>query len=425
MGCQMNLADSESLARQLLAAGFEEAPELERADITVLNTCVVRQVSEDKVYSKLHELRAWKTPERTLAITGCIVGKAGEALKERFTHLDAVVPIGRYEPFLADLEARYDYALGEPLPAAGRTAISHFVNVVQGCDHNCTFCIVPTVRGREVHVPLRTVLESCRQAVAEGAREVVLLGQNVDDYRDPDGEGGLAALVRQAAGIPGLKRVRFMTSHPQDLEMELLNVMAGSPVVAHELQLPVQSGDDVVLKRMARGYKVERYREIVSSARSLMPDIGLYTDVIVGFPGETEAQFLNTRRLLEEIEFDVVHLAQYSPRPGTHAGERWPDDVPAEEKRRRINDLLTLQRQIAGRRTARWLGRRVEVLVEGADELGRPYGRNRQGKRVVVKREASGRPAGGSPPLHIEPGELVDVLVEEASPGQLAGIVAA
>jgi tRNA-2-methylthio-N6-dimethylallyladenosine synthase len=413
IGCQMNLADSESLSRQLLAAGYREAPDLERADVAILNTCVVRQTSEDKVYSKLHELRRWKTPERTIAVTGCIVRKEGDALRERFPHLDAVVPIGEYQPFLAELEARYDYAMGEPLPAAGRTAISHYVNVIQGCDHNCTFCIVPRVRGREVHAPLPRVLAECRQAVADGAREVVLLGQNVDDYHDPGGAGGLAALVREVERIPDLRRVRFMTSHPQDLEMELLDVMAASPVVAHELQLPVQSGDDVVLKRMARGYKVERYREIVARARALMPDLGLCTDVIVGFPGESEEQFLNTRRLLEEVEFDVVHLAQYSPRPGTHAGERWADDVPGDEKRRRINDLLALQRQIAGRRTARWLGRTVEVLVEGSDELGRPYGRNRQGKRVVVKR------------ARVEPGELVRVLVEEASAGQLAGPPAA
>ncbi|HEY7200567.1 MAG TPA: MiaB/RimO family radical SAM methylthiotransferase [Candidatus Dormibacteraeota bacterium] len=412
IGCQMNLADSESLARQLLAAGYREAPDLERADIAILNTCVVRQASEDKVHSKLHELRRWKTPARTIAVTGCIVRKSGDELRERFPHLDAVVPIGDYEPFLADLEARYDYAMGEPLPVAGRTGISHYVNVIQGCDHNCTFCIVPKVRGREVHVPMPRVLAECRRAVAEGAREIVLLGQNVDDYHDPVSGGGLAALVREVERIPGLRRVRFMTSHPQDLEMELLDAMASSPVIAHELQLPIQSGDDAVLKRMARGYKVERYREIVARARALMPDLGLYTDVIVGFPGETEQQFLSTRRLLEEVEFDVVHLAQYSPRPGTHAGERWPDDVPAEEKRRRINDLLALQREIAGRRTARWLGRTVEVLVEGADELGRPFGRNRQGKRVIVKR------------ARVEPGDLVDVLVEEATPGQLAGPLA-
>ena len=409
----MNLADSESLARHLLAAGYREAPDLERADIAILNTCVVRQASEDKVYSKLHELRQWKTPDRTIAVTGCIVRKEGEGLRDRFKQVDAVVPIGEYQPFLADLEARYDYAMGEPLPLSGRTGISHYVNVIQGCDHNCTFCIVPKVRGREVHVPMPVVLSQCRQAVAEGAREVVLLGQNVDDYHDPGGGGGLAALVRGVGSIHGLKRVRFMTSHPQDLEIELLQVMAETPVVAHELQLPVQSGDDVVLKRMARGYKVDRYREIVGRARTLMPDLGLYTDIIVGFPGETEEQFLNTRRLLEEMQFDVVHLAQYSPRPGTHAGDRWADDVPVEEKRRRINDLLALQREIAGRRTARWIGRTVEVLVEGADELGRPYGRNRQGKRVVVKRART------------QPGELVSVLVEEASPGQLAGSVAA
>jgi tRNA-2-methylthio-N6-dimethylallyladenosine synthase len=409
----MNLADSESLARQLLAAGYREAPNLERADIAILNTCVVRQASEDKVYSKLHELRRWKSPERTIAITGCIVRKAGEELRARFPHLDAVVPIGDYQPFIEDLEARYDYALGEPLPPAGRTGVSHYVNVIQGCDHNCTFCIVPKVRGREVHVPMPRVLAECRRVVGEGAREVVLLGQNVDDYRDPGGRGGLAALVAEVERIDGLKRVRFMTSHPQDLELELLEVMARSTVVAHELQLPVQSGDDRVLKRMARGYRVDRYREIVERARRLMPDLGLYTDVIVGFPGETEEMFLSTRRLLEEVEFDVVHLAQYSPRPGTHAGERWADDVPAAEKRRRINDLLALQRQIAGRRTARWLGRTVEVLIEGGDELGRPYGRNRQGKRVLVKR------------ARLEPGDLVNVLVEEASPGQLAGTLAA
>jgi tRNA-2-methylthio-N6-dimethylallyladenosine synthase len=409
----MNLADSESLSRQLLAAGYVEAPDLERADIAVLNTCVVRQASEDKVYSKLHELRGWKTPERTIALTGCLVAKEGEELRRRFPHLDAVVPIGDYAPFLGELGARYDWALGEPLPVAGRTGISHYVNVIQGCDHNCTFCIVPRVRGREVHVPMDRVLAECRQAASDGAREVVLLGQNVDDYRDPRGRGGLAALVRQVEQVEGLKRVRFMTSHPQDLEIELLEVMASSARIAHELQLPVQSGDDRVLKRMARGYQVRHYRALVERARRLMPDLGLYTDVIVGFPGESEEMFQNTRRLLREIEFDVVHLAQYSPRPGTFAAGRWPDDVSADEKRRRINDLLTLQRDIAGRRTRRWIGRTAEVLVEGADELGRPYGRNRQGKRVVVKH------------ARVAPGEMVEVLIEEATPGQLVGTMAA
>jgi tRNA-2-methylthio-N6-dimethylallyladenosine synthase len=409
----MNLADSESLARQLLAAGYVEAPDIEAADIAVLNSCVVRQASEDKVYSKLHELRAWKTPDRTIALTGCLVRKEGEALKQRFPHLDAVVPIGEYGPFLGELSTRYDWAQGEPLPVAGRTGVSHYVNVIQGCDHNCTFCIVPRVRGREVHAPMERVLAECRKAVEDGAREVVLLGQNVDDYRDPAGGGGLASLVRAVQELDGLRRVRFMTSHPQDLESELLEVMASSSKVAHELQLPVQSGDDWILKRMARGYQVRHYRAIVERARQLMPDLGLYTDVIVGFPGETDEMFLNTRRLMEELEFDVVHLAQYSPRPGTFAQGRWPDDVSAEEKKRRINDLLALQRGIAGRRAQRWIGRTAEVLVEGADELSRSYGRNRQGKRVVVKR------------AQVAPGELVEVLIEEATPGQLAGRLAA
>ncbi len=409
----MNSADSESLARRLLAAGYVE-DSLERADVAILNTCVVRQASEDRVYSKLHELKQWKTPERTIAVTGCIVAKEGGELTRRFPHLDAVVPIGEYEDFVAGLEARYDYSNGEALPLAGRTGISHYVRVIQGCDHNCTFCIVPRVRGREKHVPLQAVVAECRTAVAEGAREVVLLGQNVDDYHDPDGRGGLAALVREVEQIPGLRRLRFMTSHPQDLEGELLEVMARSEVVCRELQLPVQSGDDTVLKRMARGYQTRHYRTIVENARRLMPDLGLVTDVIVGFPGESEAAYLNTRALVEELEFDVVHIAMYSPRPGTFAATKMDDDVPQEEKLRRLNDLLALQRGIAARKTARWIGRNAEVLIEGHDELNRPYGRIRQGKRAIVLR-------GGD----IQAGTVVNVRVLQATAGQLLGLPAA
>jgi tRNA-2-methylthio-N6-dimethylallyladenosine synthase len=410
----MNAADSESLARRLLAAGYVE-DSLERADVAILNTCVVRQASEDRVYSKLHELKEWKTAERTVAVTGCIVAKEGTELRRRFPQLDpVVVPIGEYEDFLAGLEARYDYSQGEALPPAGRTGVSHYVRVIQGCDHNCTFCIVPRVRGRERHIPMAAIVRECSEAVDAGAKEVVLLGQNVDDYRDPDGSGGLAALVTAVEQIPGLKRLRFMTSHPQDLEPELLEVMAASDVICRELQLPVQSGDDGILKRMARGYQTRHYRAIVDRARSLMPDLGLVTDVIVGFPGESEAAFLNTRALLEEIEFDVVHLAMYSPRPGTFAADRMQDDVPGSEKLRRLNDLLALQRTIASRKTARWVGRDVQVLVEGHDELGRLYGRIRQGKRAIVLKGSG-----------IVPGQLVDVRVMHATAGQLTGLPAA
>ena len=406
----MNTADSESLARRLLAAGYVE-DSLERSDVAILNSCVVRQASEDRVYAKLHELKEWKTPLRTIAVTGCIVAKEGDQLKRRFPHLDAVVPIGDYEPFVGELESRYDYSNGEAMPQAGRTGVSHFVRVIQGCDHNCSFCIVPRVRGREKHVPLVNVVEQCRQAVADGAREIVLLGQNVDDYHDPGGKGGLAALVREVEQISGVRRLRFMTSHPQDLEMELLEVMASSNVVCRELQLPVQSGDDTVLKRMARGYQTRHYRAIVDRARALMPDIGLVTDVIVGFPGESEAAYMNTRTLVEELEFDVVHIAMYSPRPGTFAATRMDDDVPQEEKLRRLNDLLALSREIAARKTQRWIGRDVEVLVEGRDELHRLYGRIRQGKRAIVLK-------GGD----VQPGDIVNIRVMQATAGQVTGL---
>src|SRR5438045_7484973 len=197
---------------------------------------------------------------------------------------------------------------------------------------------------------MHEVLTECGQAIADGGRGIGLLGQNVDDYTDPGGRGGMAALVREVEQIPGLKRLRFMTSHPQDLEPELLEVMAASDVVCRELQLPIQSGDDMILKRMARGYQTRHYRAIVENARRLMPDIGLVTDVIVGFPGESEAAYFNTRALVEEMEFDVVHIAMYSPRPETFAATRMEDDVPHAEKLRRLNDLLALQREIAARK---------------------------------------------------------------------------
>ncbi|HEX6489602.1 MAG TPA: MiaB/RimO family radical SAM methylthiotransferase [Candidatus Dormibacteraeota bacterium] len=407
IGCQMNLADSENLSRRLLAAGYREEPELERADVAVLNTCVIRQASEDKVYSKLHELRDWKTAERTIALTGCLVGKEGERLRKRFPHLDHVVAIGDYEAFVAELDERYDWSLGEALPVAGRTGISHFVNVILGCNHNCTFCIVPQVRGRERSVPLADVVAECAAAVRDGAREVVLLGQNVDAYSDPAGSGGLAALVAAVERIDGVRRVRFLTSHPRDLEPRLLDVMASSGTVCRELQLPIQSGDDRMLKRMARGYMTRDYLAIIERARRLMPDLGIATDVIVGFPGETAEMYESTRRLMEDVRFDVVHLAMYSPRPGTYAGDRLEDDVTPDEKRRRLNELLEIQRGIAAEKTQAWVGRDVEVLIEGRDELGRPYGRNRQGKRVILQRKKA------------EPGELLQGRVLQATAAQL------
>jgi tRNA-2-methylthio-N6-dimethylallyladenosine synthase len=196
--------------------------------------------------------------------------------------------------------------------------------------------------------------------------------------------------------------------------VELLEVMAGSDIVCRELQLPVQSGDDAILKRMARGYQTRHYRAIVERARELMPDIGLATDVIVGFPGESEQAYLNTRALVEEIGFDVVHIAMYSPRPGTFAAARMEDDVPHEEKLRRLNDLLALSREIAARNTARWIGRDAEVLIEGRDELQRPYGRIRQGKRAIVLK-------GGD----VAPGDVVNIRVMQATAGQILGLPAA
>jgi len=406
----MNEADSRALAQRLANVGLIETDKAEDADVIILNTCCVRQASEDKVYSKLANLRRWKRPGRVLALTGCLGVKEKESLRYRFPYLDEVIPIGEYDEFVEKVAPSIDYSEGEPLPLEKGNEVTHYITIITGCNRNCTFCIVPFVRGREKSRPMQQILQECQEAVSSGVKEVIFLGQNVDDYKSPDGEGGLSELLRRAEKIDGLLRIRFMTSHPRDMEDDLLDVMASSDKICRELQLPVQSGDDFILKRMARGYLKRDYMRIIERARTLMPDIAIATDIIVGFPDETEERFLNTLKMLEEVEFDVVHVAMFSPRPGTVAA-KWTDNVPWDVKRERLNRILDLQRAIARRKMERWVGHNVQVLIEGYDANGHPYGRSSQGKRVVILKGKD----------NVVPGQLVEVRVERASAGQLAG----
>ena len=431
IGCQMNVADSRRVAAALERLGYRPAPRAEEADVVVLNTCVVRQSAEDKVYGRLMSLKAVKArrPGMVINLMGCMVGVKGhERLKKRFPFVDVFSPPSDPGPLLAfltqkdvkaleDEATRQRFALmdGEMplLPEALRgRLVSAYVPVVYGCSHACTFCIIPYRRGPERSRPVGAIVQEVRRLVDMGVKEITLLGQIVDRYgKDiPDGPN-LAGLLRIVHEIEGLERIRFLTSHPNWMTEELLDTVAELPKVMPHIEVPVQAGDDEVLRRMRRGYTADDYRRLVERIRKKIPDVAIATDVIVGFPGETEEQFMRTYRLLEELRLDVVHIARYSERPGTVAARFMKDDVPEEEKWRRFRMLEKLQERIAAEINARYLGETVEVLFEEKVK-GRWKGRTPQNKLVFVDSDEDLR------------GQIRPVLITWTGPWSMVGRLA-
>lgn len=401
----MNVADSQRVASALERLGYVFTPQAEEADVIVLNTCVVRQSAEDKAYGRLSSLRPLKErrPNLVINLMGCLVGVRGnERLRERFPFVDVFSPPSDPSPlisFLTQGEARamegeetarrYAMMDGElilPAHERGRLVSAH-VPVVYGCSHACTFCIIPYRRGVERSRRVGEIVAEIRALIEQGVKEVTLLGQIVDRYgKDlPDGPD-LAGLLRIVHEIEGLERIRFLTSHPNYFSETLMRTVAELPKVMPHIEIPVQAGDDEVLARMRRGYTQADYCRIVDKIRQLIPEVSIATDIIVGFPGETEEQFMQTYRLLEDLRLDVAHLARYSPRPGTVAQRRMPDDVPEEEKMRRFRMLEALQEQISAEINARYLGKKVEVLFEEKVK-GRWKGRTPTNKLVFVESE--------------------------------------
>lgn len=402
-GCQMNVADSQRVSSALEKLGYRPAPRIEHADVIVLNTCVVRQSAEDKAYGRLTSLQPLKQerPGLVINLMGCLVGVKGhDRLREQFPYVDVFSPPSDPAPLVRHLAGRLGrdqeqtatrlrFALMDGdlvLPAREQgQAVSAYVPVVYGCSHACTFCIIPFRRGAERSRPVGEIVGEVRRLAEQGVREVTLLGQIVDRYgRDvPDGPN-LSQLLHQVHGVTGIQRIRFLTSHPNWMTEELLETVADLPKVCEHIEVPVQAGDDEVLRRMKRGYTRDDYRRLVEHIRRRIPAASIATDVIVGFPGETEAQFERTYDLLAELRLDVVHLARYSARPGTVAARRMPDDVPEEEKVRRFRRLEDLQTGISEEINAGYLGRTEEVLVDGQGQ-GRWKGRTRTNKLVFFE----------------------------------------
>ncbi|HOS80131.1 MAG TPA: tRNA (N6-isopentenyl adenosine(37)-C2)-methylthiotransferase MiaB [Anaerolineae bacterium] len=416
IGCQMNLADSQRVAAGLERLGYTATARAEDADIVVLNTCVVRQQPEDKAVGRLQQLRSVKAehPERVLALMGCMVGaREVAALEQRFPWVDLFLPpsdptelwaylaqrelLDEAQTLIADAESRR-LALGRtdtvlPTSEEGR-AVSAYVPIVLGCSHACTYCVIPYRRGPERSRPLEAIVAEATQLASQGVREITLLGQIVDRYGYdlPEFAGTtetpLVTLLRRVHEIAGLERLRFLTSHPNWMRDDLLDAVATLPKVCEHIEVPVQAGDDEVLKHMRRGYTVEDYRRLVARLRERIPGVSIATDIIVGFPGETEAQFENTVALLETLQLDKAHIARYSPRPLTVATRRFEDDVPYEEKERRRRALEQVQARILKTLNARLEGQQVEVLVEG-EKKGRWFGRTRTDRLVFFAAEGN------------------------------------
>jgi tRNA-2-methylthio-N6-dimethylallyladenosine synthase len=402
-GCQMNVADSQRVASALEQLGYLPARQAEEADVIVLNTCVVRQSAEDKAYGRLSSLRPLKVrrPELVINLMGCLVGiKGHERLKARFPYVDVFSPPSDPGPLVAYLtqnESRnfeqsttqqrfavMDEGLLLPQDERGRT-VSANVPVVLGCSHACTFCIIPYRRGVERSRPAQEILVEARALVSQGVKEITLLGQIVDRYGKDLPEGpNLTSLLRSLSTIEGLERIRFLTSHPNWMHDELIDAVAELPKVMPHIEVPVQAGDDEVLANMRRGYTAEDYRNLVERIRARVAQVSIATDIIVGFPGESESQFQRTYELLADLKLDVAHLARYSPRPGTVAERRMNNDVAEEEKWRRFRLLEELQENIATEINARYLGETIEILFE--DKVrNRWRGRTSTNKLVFVE----------------------------------------
>ncbi len=391
IGCQMNKADSQRLGSALEQLGLREVGTANEADLVVLNSCVVRQQAEDKVVGNLTWMKPWRSedPDRVVALMGCMVGSKTDELARRFPFVDLFMPPQQYGPLLELIGERvgldWEGCVGSLAPA--QPDVTCYVPIIHGCDLMCTFCIIPYRRGRQVSRPVDELVHEVQLLVDRGVKEVTVLGQTVDAYGlDLPGKPDLGYLLAQLNDVAGLERIRFLTSHPSFFTDEIIHAVADLPKVCEHINLPVQAGDDEVLKAMRRPYTRQEFKDLVGRIRDIVPHSSLATDIIVGFPGETGEQFQRTVELIAELRPDKVHCAAYSPRPGTIAGRTMEDDVSKEEKTRRRVQLEDLQQGILTEINSALLGQEVDILVEGRRD-GKWHGRTRTDKLVFFQSE--------------------------------------
>lgn len=424
-GCQMNESDSERIAGVLASLGADPASSEEDGDVIIVNTCAVRGKSQDKLYSYLGRLQGLKRKRPLLiGVAGCVAQIERDRLLEGRPFVDFVVGPDAYlrlpeildrcrEKKIVLTERSAAWQEAPPGLRIRPSPVSATVTIMEGCDNFCSYCIVPWARGREKFRPLSSVRAEIEDLARRGYKEIQFLGQNVNTYRDPDGGASFPALLRETARTEGIERVRFLTSHPKNFTPELVDVMASSPRICRQLHLPLQSGSTSVLRRMKRGYSRREYMEKIFWLRKRMPGIDLSTDIIVGFPGETEEEFRETLSALDEVRFANIFSFRFSPRPGTEAA-RGPDDVPLETKKSRLIEVQSCQKKIQSEYHHSLIGRTLKVLVGGPGKKDPTafFGRS-EGYQVVNFRSEEDRR-----------GQFVEVDITTAGPYSLRGKIA-
>ena len=425
-GCQMNSYDGDRIRTSMIHMGWKEVPE-ENADVIILVTCSIREKAEQKVASEIgrYDLRYRKTGSPAVALVGCMAQRIGLSISKKFPcvrlvsgprHL-GLVPQGIEDSFsdgaqrfFMDDDPRALEDL-EVVPTERTNPFKAYVTITYGCDRFCTYCIVPYVRGRLQSRGHAEIIKEAEALAASGVSEITLLGQNVDAYgKDKKDEYGFASLLKDVSKIEGIRRLRFATSHPKDFDEDILEVMAGTPSICRAINLPVQSGSDRILKEMNRGYTRNQYIELVKRIRSVLPDVSLTTDLIVGFPQETEEDFKDSYDLLKELRFDIIHTAAYSPREGTKAAIM-EGQIDNKVKAARLNEINALQSQLARELNEEYVGRKFEILVDGPAPRGEGslQGRTKTDKVVIIK---------GGPEYM---GRYIDVKIIRASHWSLEG----
>jgi tRNA-2-methylthio-N6-dimethylallyladenosine synthase len=429
-GCQMNEHDSERIAGLLAAEGMQHTDDVDEADVVVFNTCCVRENADNKLYGHLGRVKALKDrrPDVQIAVGGCLAQKDRDLIVERAGHVDvvfgthnlshapALLERARLEgPIVEILEEHEAYP--SALPARRDVAHSAWVTIQIGCDNSCTFCIVPIVRGREVSRRMGDIVREVEALAADGVTEITLLGQNVNSYGRDLGAGQysprFADLLRAVDAVDGIRRIRYTSPHPKDLRPETIAAMTECESVCEHLHLPLQAGSNRVLALMHRGYTAERYLRKLAAARDAIPDLAVTTDLIVGFPGETDDDFRRTLEVVDEAAYDAAYTFVFSPRPGTPAAEMTDDFVPHEVAQERMQELVEVVERHALRRHDARVGRVEEVLVDGPSKKDPSVlsGRTRQNKLVHFT-------AGDLP---VGPGALTDVHITHAAPHWLRG----
>ncbi|MDP2720005.1 MAG: tRNA (N6-isopentenyl adenosine(37)-C2)-methylthiotransferase MiaB [Dehalococcoidia bacterium] len=416
VGCQMNKADSGKVESVFSKWGLQPVSDPGSADVIVLNSCVVRKKAENRVLSKLGDLRALKkkNPGVAILLTGCLVDSQVGELRHQFPHVDLFFGPGRISDLMDWSRTNGLFGgTGSSGEAPSESSTSAYVNVIEGCDNFCSYCIVPYRRGREKSRPKEDILCEVTELARRGVREITLLGQNIDSYgHDLPQTTDLADLLREVNGADGLDRIRFLTSHPKDMKLKLINAISCLDKVCEHINLPVQSGSDEILRSMRRGYSASQYLELIGLIRKSISGVALSTDVIVGYPGETEKQFLETFNLLEQVRFDTVHVAAYSHRPGTWAAVNLKDEVPLEVKKERLNRIEDFQKNVSLEINRKLEGEVLQVLVER--KAGEKWmGRTRTDKLVFFQ-SATGNFSGN----------IVSVKINRAGPWSLTGELA-